>query len=313
VAATVVIDYPEARRIAAYLARTRGVQAQHTWPAFGRRPETLRACLRPVPDGPFVVVNGSGNFHHETYAIVEGLCRRARLSYVHVDAHPDKDTRFRWKLDCASFVGAILEIPAVDEGVLLGLHTATSQHDLPGLILGSEITYYRCEVFAKLRQYLARPDTVGEIVLRASGAHGAAARRNPSVISARVERLPSNPRRLARGLVVRWRDLTAFDPDSLRGEGVYLSVDLDVLRRGLVTDWRRTGDRGLAAPADNQGDLSVDELLDLLRAIGRRRRVLGADLCGLTEGVDRLPESAREASLETVAQVYDALVELVGG
>lgn len=310
---TVVIDYPEALRVAEYLGRTRGTTIDVTWPAAGRRPETLKARLRPVPEGPFVVLNGSGNFHHETYAVVEGLCRRNSVSYVHVDAHPDKDTRFRWKLDCASFVGAILEIPEVHEGVLLGLNTSPEQHDLPGLILGNEITYYRCEVFAKLRQYLARPDDVGEVVLRASRHHGVAARRNASVRSARVQRLPANPRRIDRALVVRWRDLAAFEPDSLRGDAIYLSVDLDVLRRGLVTDWRRTGDGGITAPSDNQGELEFDELEQLLRRLGRARRVLGADVCGVTEHLAKVPEALQRQSLETVGRVYDLLRELVLG
>ncbi|MBN2361740.1 MAG: hypothetical protein JXR83_19970 [Deltaproteobacteria bacterium] len=322
--ATVVIDYPEAQRIAVDLHARHGVVPAAVWPGVGLRPRTLDANTRPLPDGPFVVVNGAGHYHHETYAILEALGRRTSFAYLHLDAHPDKDTVFRWRLDCASFVGAIAEIPAVAEAVLLGLHLTPDLEDAPGLVLGNDLRYYRCDYFKKIRQYGARPSTVAEAHFRHTRADGIAARRNPSVASARSARLPQNKRKFRRGLLVRWRDLGAFDPRSIAGDQVYLSVDLDVLRGGVVTDWRRklpaaaparsrAGGAAGGRVADNQGDLSLAELLDLIAAIARCRRVIGADLCGLTREFAALDAARQASSLATCAAVYRALVAACGG
>ena len=305
-----VIDYPEARLIADYLQKTRGVTMDEVWPHFGWHPDTSAANLRPVGDGPFVVVNGSGNYHHETYAIMEGLCRSRSCAYVHIDAHPDKDSYFRWKLDCASFVGGILEIPKVSEGVLLGLHVTPDLEDLPGKVLGNGINYYRFDYFSKLRQYRARPGEQAEVLFRYSRHDGIAARNNPSVASARSERLRKNASKKDRGLVVRWKSLADFDPASIADERVYITVDLDVLRDAVVTDWRRQGlEQG--EPNDNHGDLRLDELLALLKSIGRHNKVIGADLCGLTEHYAYLSEERRQESLYSIGQVYDIIVEII--
>lgn len=330
-----VIDYPEARRVALHLEQVRGVQPLQPWPAFGYRPETMRARTRELPERPFVVLNGSGNYHHETYAIVQSLCRRGDCAYVHIDAHPDKDTFFRWKLDCASFVGGLIEHPRVDEGVLLGINPLPELVDLPGIIFGNELSYYRCSYFERLRCYTARPSDIDEAHLRYTRADGVSARRNASVLKASAAPLRANPKRHKRGLLVRWRDLTAFDPSSIRCDRIYLSVDLDVLRDAVVTDWRRksadavTPRRGLSLSdvlgvpipgreveaaavvdpvfADNQGELTLAELLALIARIGAARTVIGADICGLTEHFADLPPQRLSSSLDAIVAVYDAI------
>jgi len=327
---TVVIDYPEAQRIASELREKLGVQPVASWPGVGLRPRTVDANTRALPDGRFVVVNGAGHYHHETYAILEALGRRTRCAYLHLDAHPDKDTVFRWRLDCASFVGAIAEIPSVTEAVLLGLHLTPDLEDLPGIVLGNDLRYYRCDYFGKLRQYGARSSTTAEAHFRHHRSDGIAARRNPSVFDAHAGPLPPNKRKYRRALLVRWRDLTAFDPDSIAGDQVYLSVDLDVLRTGIVTDWRRKrpagadasaagddpgkslprDDPGKSLPRDNQGDLTLDELLGLIASIGACRQVIGADLCGLTRHFAALDAAQLQASLATCVAVYRALAEV---
>lgn len=305
-----LIDYPEARHIAEYLQRSRGVEMDDIWPHFGWHPNTDVARLRPVPETPFLVVNGSGNYHHESYAIMEGLCLQRSCAYVHIDAHPDKDTYFRWKLDCASFVGGILEIPEVSEGVLLGLHVTPDLEDLPGQILGNAINYYRFDYFKKLRQYYARPSDLAEVHFRYRRHDGIMARKNPSVRYARSERLGKNPSKKNRGLIVRWRDLKAFDPASIADDQVYISVDLDVLRDALVTDWRRACQQS-AQICDNQGDLSLDELLDLLKSIGQHKRVIGADICGFTQYFAQLPSERLQQNLDNIGQVYDVIHDVL--
>jgi arginase family enzyme len=308
---TLFVDYPEARRVIEHLGATRGVTPEAAWEPFGTHPETVRANLRPVPDHPFVLVNGSGNYHHETYAVLAGLCRQGPCAYLHIDAHTDKDTVFRWKIDCASFVGAILELPDVTEGVLLGVNVLPKTKERPVVVIGNDVHYYRFDYFTKLRQYYARPMQVQEFHFRYSRADCARARNNPSIERARVTPLPPNhQRKERRGLAVQWRDLAAFDPKSVASEIVYISVDLDVLRRDLVTDWRREGPGGTIT--DNQGVMTLRQLLALIRRVGRARKVVAADLCGLTERFFELEPAQLERSLETVATVYDALVEVVG-
>lgn len=305
-----VIDYPEARAVAQHLFDSRGIKIENAWPHFGWHPNTQVAKLRPVPDEPFLVVNGSGNYHHETYAILEGLSLKQHCAYVHIDAHPDKDTYFRWKLDCASFVGAIAEIPEVQETILLGLHVTPDLYDMPGLILGNDINYYRFDYFAKLRQYHARAIELGEAHFRYTRHDGVVARRNASVMSARSLRLPKNAKKKDRGLVVQWRDLSAFEPASIAADQVYISVDLDVLRNDVVTDWRRYGDQS-QGPTDNQGDLRLEELLQLIARIGANKPVIGADICGLTQDYAQLDPALLQHSMESIGQVYDALIGLL--
>lgn len=306
-----LIDYPEARCIADYLHSTRGVEINEVWPHFGWHPNTDVASLRPVPDQPFFVINGSGNYHHETYAIMEGLCRRCSCAYVHIDAHPDKDTSFRWKLDCASFVGGILEIPQVSEGVLLGLHVTPDLYDLPGQILGNDINYYRFDYFKKLRQYYARPVDLAEVHFRYRRHDGILARRNASVRYARSERLRKNPSKKNRGLLVRWRDLSDFDAASIKHQQVYITVDLDVLRDAVVTDWRRQDGDESESANDNHGDLSLPELLTVLEHIGAHKQVIGADICGLTEYFAHLPADLLQQNLDNIGQVYDVINKML--
>ena len=82
------------------------------------------------------------------------------------------------------------------------------------------------------------------------------------------------------------------------GEAVYLSIDLDVLRReDARTDW-------------DQGGMTLDELLSAVGEIARTCRVLGVDVCG---GISRAKGAVDEdltINLRTCQRIQDFLLHL---
>jgi arginase family enzyme len=262
---------------------------------------------------PFLVLNGSGNHHHETVGLVEGLLRARpeELTYIQIDAHPDKTELYRWSCNCGSFVGRILETPRIAEVYLLGLYPPCLDTDGHGTIYIKNLHYYRCEYFKKLRQYTVAPTTIHETYFGFLPEDVSEAKNNPSVARVRSKsiRVPDQ-QQPKKGLRVEWKTLRELDLGGLPDRPVYLTVDLDVLRHYPVTDWRKAPARSPATPhglPENQGEMELDVLVDLIARIGSARRIAGADVCGLTSELERLPEGARQASFEAVERVVRAI------
>ena len=309
-----VFDYPEAQAVAA---------------AAGLRPDQLfvpcgsavtgRPPPRALAGQPFVAINGSGHHHHETMGLVAALVEAdpdRRFTYVHVDAHPDTGELYRWRYNCASFVGRILESPSVDAAYLLGINPEVLAEETQRTVFFKNLHYYHCDYFAKLRQFTVRGGPIDETYFGPADGDLARAQKNPSVKQARLSEVtpPKHPEPLP-ALVVKWRALSEFQPSTLPRLPLYLSVDLDVLKGSLVTDWRkspkRSGPTRFGVP-ENQGEMSLETLLELLTKLGEARPLLGADVCGLTHELAALSAEAREESLAANVQVVKLLLELVG-
>lgn len=324
---TFVVDYPEAQVTLARLRARFDVEAAGVFPALGAAPVSRNMKPHAVPAEPFIVVNGSGNYHHETVPLLEGFLEarpEGRFSYIQVDAHPDKTERFRWRCECGTFVGRILANPRIDNVHLVGLNLPCLLDAGDTTLYTRHLSYYGCDYFGKLRQYVAAGEDLDELFWHFEEEDLAQARENPSVAS--VERTEAPPPPAQRSvpaalrdttpepaLRVRWRGLSAFDPEALPDLPVYLSIDLDVSRELPVTDWRERFEQqtNRFGVLDNQGIVEWPEVLELVRRIGAARPVAAADVCGLTEHLDELSDHAREASLTAMEEIYEALHEAV--
>lgn len=99
-------------RTAEHGPRLRGSATRHAVRAWGRQVVTGRR-----ESGPAVVLYGSGDFHHLTFAFLERLA--APTTVVHVDNHPDWARFPRW-LNCGGSVSSALRLGSIARLVTLG-------------------------------------------------------------------------------------------------------------------------------------------------------------------------------------------------
>lgn len=191
---------------------------------------------------------GSGDFHHVTALMLELVLEEARepVTVLHFDNHPDW-VHFGNGMHCGSWVNRALAHPLVDKVVTVGV--CSSDLSLPewkGANLAA-LQAGRLELFAH--------DHPPSRVRKAYG-EGAGHRQE--------------------GRYIRWHtiaecgegDFVARLLRRIRTEAVYVTVDKDVLERGAaVTNW-------------DQGRMTLAYLLMLLRAVGARHRIAGADVTG---------------------------------
>jgi hypothetical protein len=96
---------------------------------FGCSMGTLRALGEELPAVPPVVFLGSGDYHHVSYLLIEGL--RARGTPVQVvifDNHPD-NMRYPFGIHCGSWVSHVSRLPFVTRIHVLGITSS----DVEGL------------------------------------------------------------------------------------------------------------------------------------------------------------------------------------
>lgn len=191
-----------------------------------------------------VVLYGSGDFHHLTVPLLAAA--PAPLTVVHVDNHPDW-VRFPPWLNCGGWVSAALRLPQVARVVTLGC--SGDDLDWPEL-KSANLEAVRA---GRLELYPWR-----HAPSRVFGDYGATACAT------------------TRGGRLHWRELAALDWDAFVDElaarlptgDVYLTIDKDALRPAdAITNW-------------DQGQLSAAHVHRLIAALARRRRLVGADICG---------------------------------
>lgn len=325
-----VLDYPEAHVAVAEIERRAGPLDVTCLPSLGERPVSTEMRPHTLPPTPFIVVNGSGNYHHETVPIVEGFlaARPDQLfTYVQIDAHPDKDDRFRWKCDCASFVGRLMKHPGLVGLWQLGIYPPCLEDTArPGHLFTPRLGYYGENYFRRLHTYVAEGDGVTELFWQFQPDDLTQAEQNPSIAEVRVtEQVPPPLRKGTPAflrdesprpcLEVRWRRLSTFDAArDLPANPIYLSIDLDVCRDKPATDWTlrgRSPPRNTFGVVDNQGVMSWEELIALVQRLGEARPIAAVDFCGLTKRIDELPTAARDRSLDGICELYEVLSEVM--
>ena len=207
--------------------------------------EAARARLDAAADPrPSVSFMGSGDFHHLAALLAARVAEPFTL--LHFDNHPDW-VRLAPRWHCGSWVNRVLELPNVQRVVTAGV--CSDDLDSPGRKGGN----------------LPALDA-GRLALF-PWQHA------PSHARRRIGDGPGH--RWHAGEIV-WNNLAALTlPDAIRAvidaiptRAIWITIDKDVLpEHEALTNW-------------DQGQMPLAALLEMLRAVGTQKRVLGADICG---------------------------------
>lgn len=235
-----------------------------------------RIAAQMPADGVTLTLIGSGDFHHLAVPLIaQAPCAKASspLTVVHFDNHPDW-VRWAPRWHCGSWVNQALRLPHVAKVVTLG----PCSDDLvrPGLKGGNlrALGEGRIALFpwqhAPSRVFRAIADGAGH---RCVDGH------------------------------IAWYNLAESDPAinlkrilaSIETDTIWLTIDKDVLGEGeALTNW-------------DQGRMPLRAMLDLIRAIGAYKRIVGADICGeFSEPVMSNPFKRIESRLDRPRRSADA-------
>ncbi|MDR3388501.1 MAG: hypothetical protein P4L92_15745 [Rudaea sp.] len=197
-----------------------------------------------VPAGPAVSMLGSGDYHHLAVLLMERA--REPITVVHIDNHPDW-VRLAPRWHCGSWVNQALRLPQVAKVITIGPCSDDLVHpDLKGGNLQA-LGAGRINLFpwqhAPSRVWRKIPDGPGH--------------------------------RHENGHLV-WRNLAEMGIEAglnviiplIDTDAVWLSIDKDVLpETEALTNW-------------DQGQMPLAAVLQVVSAVGARKRIVGADICG---------------------------------
>ena len=213
---------------------------------------TMRAArarlMAAATAAPAVHLLGSGDFHHLAVLLMEQV--REPVTIVHIDNHPDW-VRLAPRWHCGSWVNQALRLPQVAKVITLGVcsddlvHPDLKGGNLPALGAGR----------IALLPWQHEPSRVWRRVADGPGhryEHGRIHWRNLSQMMA------------SQGLQVMLDAIIA----PIATDAIWFSIDKDVLPEAdAVTNW-------------DQGQMPLSVVVEVIRALGARKRVAGADICG---------------------------------
>lgn len=193
---------------------------------------------------PSITFMGSGDFHHLAALLAERVAEPFTL--LHFDNHPDW-VRLAPRWHCGSWVNRVLALPNVQRVVTVGVCSddlvdpGRKGGNLPALESGRLALFPWQHAPSRVRR-----------------------------------RITDGPGRVWRDGHIQWRNLadmpladaTTMVLDAIPTGKIWITIDKDVLpEHEALTNW-------------DQGQMPLAALLAMLRAIGARKRVLGADICG---------------------------------
>ncbi|HXS72680.1 MAG TPA: hypothetical protein VN725_01445 [Rhodanobacteraceae bacterium] len=212
------------------------------------RRKTMEAARARLAAGeerhPSITFLGSGDYHHLAALLIGRL--REPVSVLHIDNHPDW-VRLAPRWHCGSWINRLLELPVVKRVVTVGpcsedlTHPARKGGNLAALDNGK----------LALFPWQHAPSRVRRRIADGPGHHW------------------SNG-------YLQWRNLAerqladACDAvvAALPGEAVWITLDKDVLpEREALTNW-------------DQGRMPLHAVVEMIGAVGARKCVVGADVCG---------------------------------
>ncbi len=209
-----------------------------------------------------LILNGTGTYHHFTYAFCRKIVDRFGKPYtvIHFDHHSDGSTvRYKFKglinsdITCGNYYSRLMADSNYAKSVIWIQAPATMiSVNRKGKVIESSDAH----LWATKTNYrdFALKESVGEAIER------------------------TLPVTLAKTL------------ENIETDLLYVTVDLDVLsKEHLDTDW-------------DQGDMHLNFLLRFLEGLGEKRKIIGADICGLRKD-DRFDLN----SLATFSKVYYTL------
>lgn len=210
----------------------------------GKTIDAARARIEAAGEPrPSITFMGSGDFHHLAVLLIERVAEP--FTVLHFDNHPDW-VRLAPRWHCGSWVNRVLALPSVQRVVTVG--PCSDDLENPGRKGGN----------------LAALDA-GRLALF-PWQHA------PS----RARRIAGGPGHEWRDGNIRWRNLgerqledaVGMVLDAIPTDAVWITIDKDVLpEHEALTNW-------------DQGQMPLAALLAMLRAIGKCKNILGADICG---------------------------------
>ena len=215
-----------------------------------------------LEDGLLVTLNGSGDYHHHTYGFCRGMVERRdgdEYTVFHYDQHgdPRPDHPSQPGLDCGNYLKHLVKDSSkVAKSIIIG---ATAMVHDP--------EWMDTEAFKN-----------GVEVYPYSGAEA----HFPCVIwEPKVDAKSMTYDKESGKCDISWYTVKEQGIDAITNRAlertptkdVYITVDLDVLHGAYVTtDW------------DN-GEMSLDELLDSIKQVREKKNIIGLDVNG-TDGTD---------------------------
>jgi hypothetical protein len=191
---------------------------------------------------------GSGDFHHITALLLDDALqgRTAPTTLIHFDNHPDW-VKFDGGMHCGSWINRALAMPNISKLITVGV----CSNDLRGPERkGANLRWLR-EGRMELYPYAHSPS-------RVSGEYGTGGGYSQ------------------KGGELHWKTIADLGEENFIGilldrvktEAVYITIDKDVLAPDdAATNW-------------DQGQMRLPYLLKLLSELGRRHRIVGADVIG---------------------------------
>ncbi|MBD3253338.1 hypothetical protein GF386_06400 [Candidatus Pacearchaeota archaeon] len=204
-----------------------------------------------LKDDSFIVLNSSGFFHHRTFYFVEAL--EEDVCYVQLDSHPDF-WNIRKRLNGSGFVSEISRLRNVKSTHLVG-------------VTPNEALVPEDKTEEEIRENIRDINIISSEPLEALlfPCDESEKERYEEVYRRAIKIYPQ---------LTYKRNPTEFDPDSIPDLPVYLSVDLDVIRY-FPTLWY------------GHGRWNSEKLCRTIWDIGTKRRIIGADICGLDNNFSR--------------------------
>jgi len=244
------------------------------------RERTLRAARTRIRAQsraePALSLLGSGDFHHLAVLLMETA--REPVTIVHIDNHPDW-VRLAPRWHCGAWVNQALRLPQVQRVITLGpcsddlVRPDLKGGNLPALAAGRIV----------LLPWLHAPSRVWRHV--------------PDGFGHRYES----------GHLV-WTNLAEIGVEQaldgiiscIETAAVWISIDKDVLAETeALTNW-------------DQGQMPLAAVLQIIAAVGAKKRVIGADICGefsapvhanwLKRWEARMDQPQREAAADLLAR-----------
>lgn len=210
-------------------------------------------------DGPIVMLNGSGTYHHLTYGMCRGAIDKQEVPYTvfHFDKHGDSRPS-EGSIDCGNYLSRL---------------TKDSQYATKQVVIGADAMvdngkWMDTEVLDK---------DAGIYPYSVAEARYTKMDHEPDVDCVSKQYDPAK-----HWVDVKWHTVEQEGIDAIVNraldrtgtDAVYITVDLDVLSPEYAsTDW-------------SNGKMSLDELLDAIKLIREEKQVLGIDITGTDRGLE---------------------------
>lgn len=216
--------------------------------ALGQLSKLLEEKFPHASDEPTLCFMGSGDFHHITALLLAHTIKHhtGPITLIHFDNHPDW-VRFDGGMHCGSWVNRALSYPNVHKVITVGV----CSHDLRNPDYKGANLSLLADGKLELFPYAHAPSRV-----RKDYGSGASHTQKNNQI--------------------HWRTISEMGEASflatllerIQTHYVYVTIDKDVLaRQDVETNW-------------DQGIMRLPFLLDMLRQIGTRHTIIGADVTG---------------------------------